>query len=120
MSEQISLLANSEGGRAGKTEGGKTGSSSNWAMFDEHKGKLAIGVAATLGAMIFYNWRERRLARNDPEGHARVNRLKALLRANSADTQNQECLVDAEDGYDGNLPSQMMNCPDRGGIAVIR
>jgi hypothetical protein len=52
------------------------------AMFDEHKGKLAIGVAATLGVMIFYNWRERQLAKHDPEGHARLQRLKAIVRAN--------------------------------------
>jgi hypothetical protein len=51
------------------------------AMFDEHKGKLAIGVAATLGLMIFYNWRERQLAKHDPEGHARLQRLKAIVRA---------------------------------------
>ncbi|MGI4850088.1 MAG: hypothetical protein ACRYGK_18415 [Janthinobacterium lividum] len=45
-----------------------------------HSGKLAIGVAATLGMMIYYNWRERRLAKQDPEGHARLQRLKAGVR----------------------------------------
>ncbi|MGV3656023.1 MAG: hypothetical protein ACO1N5_17615 [Noviherbaspirillum sp.] len=48
-------------------------------LLDEHKGKLAIGVAATLGVMIYYNWRERQLAKKDPEGHARLQRLKARL-----------------------------------------
>lgn len=48
-------------------------------LLNEHKGKLAIGVAATLGVMIYYNWRERQLARQDPEGHARLQRLKARL-----------------------------------------
>lgn len=54
------------------------------AMFEEHKGKLAIGVAATLGVMIFYNWRERQLAKHDPEGHARLKRLKAIVRADDS------------------------------------
>lgn len=42
-----------------------------------HKGKLAIGVAATLGLMIYYKWRERQLAKDDPEDYARLQRLKA-------------------------------------------
>jgi hypothetical protein len=50
-------------------------------LLNEHKGKLAIGVAATLGAMIYYNWRERQLAKKDPEGHARLQRLKAKVRS---------------------------------------
>jgi hypothetical protein len=42
-----------------------------------HKGKLAIGVAATLGLMVFYKWREKQLAKDDPEDYARLQRLKA-------------------------------------------
>jgi len=43
----------------------------------EHKGKLAIGVAATLGLMVFYKWREKQLAKDNPEDYARLQRLKA-------------------------------------------
>lgn len=42
-----------------------------------HKGKLAIGVAATLGLMVFYKWREKQLAKDDPEDYARLQRVKA-------------------------------------------
>jgi hypothetical protein len=52
-------------------------------MFDEHKGKLAIGVAATLGIMVFYNWWEKRLAKTDPEDYARLRRLKAVVRTDT-------------------------------------
>lgn len=123
MSEQISLFPDpahdgSAGKNHGSTSNGVKGSASGRTLFDEHKGKLAIGVAATLGAMIFYNWRERRLARKDPEGHARVNRLKALVRADSVDACDQEVSVDAE--YDGNFSSQIMNCPYAHGIIAVR
>ncbi|MBC7513616.1 MAG: hypothetical protein H7234_04180 [Herminiimonas sp.] len=47
----------------------------------EHKGKLAIGVAATLGLMVYYGWREKRLAQTDPEEYARLQRIKAGLRS---------------------------------------
>jgi hypothetical protein len=50
-------------------------------LLGDHKGKLAIGVAATLGVMIYYNWRERRLARTDPGEYARLQRVKAGVRA---------------------------------------
>lgn len=46
-----------------------------------HKGKLAIGVAATLGLMVYYGWREKRLAQTDPEEYARLQRIKAGLRS---------------------------------------
>ena len=49
-------------------------------MLSEHKGKLAIGVAATLGMMVYYGWREKRLAKTDPEEYARLQRLKASVR----------------------------------------
>jgi len=42
--------------------------------------KLAIGVAATLGMMVYYGWREKRLAKTDPEEYARLQRLKAIVR----------------------------------------
>lgn len=59
-------------------------------LLSEHKGKLAIGVAATLGIMIFYNWREKRLAKNDPEGYARLQRLKASVRTDETDAKHKE------------------------------
>lgn len=49
-------------------------------LISEHKGKLAIGVAATLGMMVYYGWREKRLAKTDPEEYARLQRLKASVR----------------------------------------
>lgn len=45
-----------------------------------HKGKLAIGVAAMLGAAIYYKWREAQLARVEPEEYARLQRLKDKIR----------------------------------------
>ena len=53
----------------------------------EHKGKLAIGVAATLGLMVYYGWREKRLAQTDPEEYARLQRIKAGLRSSADWTQ---------------------------------
>jgi hypothetical protein len=50
-------------------------------MLDNHKGKLAIGVAATLGLMVFYSWREKKLAKEDPEAHALHQKSKAIVRA---------------------------------------
>lgn len=47
----------------------------------EHKGKLAIGVAATLGLMIFYKWREKNLAKEDPQEYARLQRIKSSVLA---------------------------------------
>jgi uncharacterized protein HemX len=44
-----------------------------------HKGKLALGVAASLGLMVYYKWRERQLAKSDPEDYARLQRLKASV-----------------------------------------
>ena len=49
-------------------------------LLSEHKGKLAIGVAATLGMMVYYGWREKRLAKTDPDEYARLQRLKAVVR----------------------------------------
>ena len=49
-------------------------------LLEDHKGKLAIGVAATLGLMVFYRWREKRLAKTEPEEYARLQRLKVAMR----------------------------------------
>jgi predicted negative regulator of RcsB-dependent stress response len=58
-------------------------------LFDEHKGKLAIGVAATLGIMVFYNWWEKRLAKSDPEDYARIQRLKAVVRTDHPEESDE-------------------------------
>jgi|GEM_PF-2944889 len=48
-------------------------------MLSRHKGKLAIGAAAMLGLAAFYHWRESKLAKEDEEEYARLQRLKAAL-----------------------------------------
>lgn len=50
-----------------------------------YKGRLAVSVAATLGVMVYYAWREKRMEKNDPEEYARLQRLKASLRAKELD-----------------------------------
>ena len=87
-------------------------------MFEEHKGKLAIGVAATLGVMIFYNWLEKQLAKDDPEAHARLLRLKAVVRAREADLQHEES--PGKEEFDGVVASQVMNCKGADGVSAAR
>ena len=58
--------------------------------FTEHKGKLAMGVAAMLGVMVYYKWRERQLAIDDPEDYARLQRLKAGVHASDPDGARHE------------------------------
>jgi hypothetical protein len=53
-------------------------------LISEHKGKLAIGVAATLGLMVYYGWREKRLAKTDPEEYALLQKLRAGMRKSDA------------------------------------
>lgn len=96
-------------------------------MFEEHKGKLAIGVAATLGVMIFYNWLEKQLAKDDPESHARLLRLKAVVRAREAglaQDENQsganDDRTDADEEVDDVIPSQVMNCKGPDGVSAAR
>ncbi|WP_198358832.1 hypothetical protein [Noviherbaspirillum autotrophicum] len=55
-------------------------SSEAGSMFGKHKGKLAVGAAAMLGIAIFYKWREHRLAKDDPEEYARLQRLKQAVK----------------------------------------
>lgn len=57
-------------------------------ILSEHKGKLAIGVAATLGVMIYYNWRQKNLPKEDPEAYARLKRLKDSIKA--SETQQKQ------------------------------
>jgi hypothetical protein len=54
------------------------------------KPALATADAATLGMMVFYNWREKKLAKEDPEGYARLQRLKALFRAGELDAAQEK------------------------------
>ncbi len=64
-------------------------------MLDGHKGKLAIGVAATLGLMVFYSWREKKLAAEDPEAHALHQKSKAIVKAAETRTgRRREALAD--------------------------
>jgi hypothetical protein len=51
---------------------------------------LATADAATLGMMVFYNWREKKLAKEDPEGYARLQRLKALFRGKELDATREK------------------------------
>ena len=57
---------------------------------NENKHTLPTGDAVALGIMVFYNWREKRLARNDPESYARLQRLKALFRDDRPDTTREK------------------------------
>jgi hypothetical protein len=59
-------------------------------LLSEHKGKLAIGVAATLGIMIFYNWRQKQLSKEDPEGYARIQRIKDSVKAGDASAKQRD------------------------------
>ena len=54
------------------------------------KPALATADAATLGMMVFYNWREKKLAKEDPEGYARLQRLKALFRTEELDAAREK------------------------------
>lgn len=58
-------------------------------ILSEHKGKLAIGVAATLGVMIFYSWRQKNLPKEDPEGYARLQRIKDSMKADESQQGKQ-------------------------------
>jgi hypothetical protein len=44
-----------------------------------HKGKLAVGVAAMLGIAIYYKWHKFQLAREEPVEYARLQRLKQAV-----------------------------------------
>lgn len=77
MNEKKSAMDVERGADAGAATGKKS-------MLSEHKGKLAIGVAATLGIMIFYNWRQKQLPKEDPEAYARLQRFKESIKADQA------------------------------------
>lgn len=65
----------SSGQQAAKSDSATTVGS----LFENHKGKLAVGAAAMLGIAVFYKWRENKLAKDDPEEYARLRRLKAAV-----------------------------------------
>lgn len=75
-----------EGDPSGQAAGDAASSLAGDAMnlISEHKGKLAIGVAATLGLMVYYGWREKRLAKTDPEEYALLQKLRANMRKSDA------------------------------------
>jgi hypothetical protein len=73
---------------AGKPET-ETGSTA-MTMLNEHKGKLAIGVAATLGAMIYYGWRQKQLSKEDPEGYARLQRIRDSMKEDGSGKSAKE------------------------------
>jgi hypothetical protein len=59
-------------------------------MLSSSKTQLAIGVAATLGVMVFYKWREKQLAKKEPEEYARLKRIKAsVLRDEVLNTRDE-------------------------------
>ena len=60
------------------------------ALLNEHKGKLAIGAAATLGLMVYYKWRDKKLAEEDPEEYARLQRIKAAVQSDSLNANEEE------------------------------
>lgn len=64
---------------------GASGAVDSKSMLSGHKGPLALGVAAALGIMIYYNWREKALAKKDPEGYARLKRFRDLIKEEAAD-----------------------------------
>jgi hypothetical protein len=74
-----------DAGETAQTDGAEASTLAGDAMnlISEHKGKLAIGVAATLGLMVYYGWREKRLAKTDPEEYALLQRLRAEMRSNA-------------------------------------
>lgn len=108
--EQPAAEANS-----GETASTLAGDAMN--LISEHKGKLAIGVAATLGLMVYYGWREKRLAKTDPEEYALLQRLREVMRKgdapqkprgtrkagdrNEAETDKQETRADKGEGKAG-------------------
>lgn len=49
-------------------------------LLGKHGGKLAAAAAAMLGVAIFYKWREHRLAKDEPEEYARLQRLKQAVK----------------------------------------
>jgi hypothetical protein len=70
-------------------------------LLNEHKGKLAIGVAATVGAMIFYNWWERRLAKQDPDDYRRLKKLKASVRTDETKGKGGTPAAAGQDAAEG-------------------
>jgi hypothetical protein len=66
-------------------------------LLNEHKGKLAIGVAATLGLMVFYKWREKKLAEEEPEEYARLQRIKAVVREEEANANRTAVRPDEDE-----------------------
>ncbi len=54
-------------------------------VFSEHRGKLAVGVAATLGLLVFYQWRANNLATQAPDDYRRLQRIRQALEAQTTE-----------------------------------
>jgi hypothetical protein len=67
-------------------------------VLSNHKGKLAIGVAATLGLLIFYNLRQKKLPEEDPEGFARLQRIKESVKAAGSAEKRQHVPAASDKG----------------------
>jgi hypothetical protein len=74
----------SEAEEAPSESTGTNGSGGTAGILSRHKGKLAVGAAAMLGIAAFYHWRESKLAKEDEEEYARLQRLKAALDADES------------------------------------
>jgi hypothetical protein len=85
-------------GSAAPEQAKRTGSGEIAGVLNEHKGKLAIGVAATLGLMIFYNWRQKNLPKEDPEAYARLQRIKNSVKADDAHAKHEHDRKHRKDG----------------------
>jgi hypothetical protein len=79
--------ANANGAEAGTADMSRTNATNGTngdapeSLLSRHKGKLAVGAAAMLGLAAYYHWRESKLAKEDEEEYARLQRLKAALDA---------------------------------------
>ena len=79
LPEEARAVDNEESSPDSGVSAGANGSAAG--MLSRHKGKLAVGAAAMLGIAAFYHWRESKLAKEDEEEYARLQRLKAALDA---------------------------------------
>jgi len=59
-------------------------------LLTNHKGKLAVGAAAMLGLAVFYKWRESKLAKEDPEEYALLQRLKAAVENDTSELNKKQ------------------------------
>jgi len=88
--EPMLLAADPQNTSSSVADGAGCGDSST-RLLAAHKGKLAVGAAAMLGLAIFYRWRESRLAKEDPQQYAQLQRIKsAVAQATQAPPDEQK------------------------------